>query len=320
MDFVVELVEFEPSDEQLRTVCAFLHCGKVEQEMDFVDHTLGEQMTVLKQEADAVIGTRNEQREIRDAKMVDFEEKLAALAEREQQLMNELQAVQDELAGGEVAFKKFCKESGLGLRDVEVKAKELERTLQEKQGEYQRGEDLNGLFVSLCESMTAKPNPVDEAQTYLNDLTELHELIGSIKNPRLLEKQKQNLKDLLAEFDAFVERHRSELSESAAFGNIAQEIALLRNEGKPASAVKKKKKEGHSSVVVSVVKAIYDYEIEEENELGFAEGEKIYVTRIHKSGWAKGYIDEQRSGVFPLSWTEPVQEEQEPEKIVPIPK
>merc|ERR1711916_328833 len=73
---------------------------------------------------------------------------------------------------------------------------------------------------------------------------------------------------------------------------------------------KQKRSKHHESVVLMKVRALYEHVPEEENELYFDVGEIIQVTRVHKSGWSKGFIaDEKRKGVFPMSYTEKVEEE-----------
>ncbi len=59
--------------------------------------------------------------------------------------------------------------------------------------------------------------------------------------------------------------------------------------------------------VIEVVRALYQHVPEEEGELAFQVGDLIHVTRKHKSGWSKGFLEndpDQTLGVFPHVYVE----------------
>ncbi|CAK9304498.1 unnamed protein product, partial [Gordionus sp. m RMFG-2023] len=56
---------------------------------------------------------------------------------------------------------------------------------------------------------------------------------------------------------------------------------------------------------IQKVIALYDYQMEKEDELSFKENETIYVVKKNEDGWWEGLLDGKR-GLFPGNYVEPI--------------
>ena len=59
-------------------------------------------------------------------------------------------------------------------------------------------------------------------------------------------------------------------------------------------------------VSFSLVIGLYDYEKTRDDELSFAEGSVIYVTKVNDDGWYEGILDGKR-GLFPGNYVQPLE-------------
>lgn len=79
----------------------------------------------------------------------------------------------------------------------------------------------------------------------------------------------------------------------------AIELSLLENER---TGQKKPSAETDRRTYVKKVKALYDFEAAEDNELSFSAGDMIYVLDSSDPNWWKGFTDKHPEGLFPANF------------------